>query len=143
MFSHAFIEFKNLVENLFFYSIKQLQTDNGGEYVSTAFKHFTDTHGILHRFTCPYTFEQNGVSERKHRHITETGLTLLDQSHLASHYWVDDFLTATYLINRLPTPVLQHQSPYFTLLYNTLTTLFLKPLDVPATPYSDLTHPTN
>lgn len=25
--------------------------------------------------TCPYTSEQNGVSGRKHRHITETGLT--------------------------------------------------------------------
>jgi len=73
----CFVKFKSLVENLFSCSIKQLQTDNGGEYVSTAFKQFTDTHGILHRFTCPYTSEQNGISERKHRHITETGLTLL------------------------------------------------------------------
>lgn len=82
-----------------------------------AFKHFTDTHGILHRFTCPYTSEQNGISERKHRHITETALPLLAQSHLASNYWVDAFLTAVYLINRLPTPVLQNQSPYFKLLH--------------------------
>jgi transposase InsO family protein len=111
-----FVKFKNLVENLFSCSIKQLQTDNGGEYVSMAFKSFTDTHGILHRFTCPYTSEQNGISERKHRHITETGLTLLAQSHLPSIHWVDAFLTAVYLINRLPTPVLQHHSPYYKLL---------------------------
>jgi hypothetical protein len=112
----CFSKFKKLVENLFSCSIKQLQTDNGGEYTSMAFKNFTNEHGILHRFTCPYTSEQNGISERKHRHITETALTLLAQSHLAPHYWVDAFLTAIYLINRLPTPVLQHQSPYFKLL---------------------------
>jgi hypothetical protein len=113
----CFVKFKTLVENIFSCSIKQLQTDNGGEYVSMAFKQFTDNHGILHRFTCPYTSEQNGISERKHRHITETGLTLLAQSHLPSTYWVDAFLTAVYLINRLPTPVLDHHSPYFKLLH--------------------------
>jgi hypothetical protein len=109
----CFVKFKNLVENLFSCKIKQIQTDNGGEYVFAAFKLFTDTHGIFHRFTCPYTSEQNGISKRKHRHITEIGLTLLAQSHLDSHYWVEAFLTAVYLINRLPTPVLNHQSPYF------------------------------
>jgi hypothetical protein len=122
----CFAQFKILVENLFSCSIKQLQTDNGGEYASMAFKHFTATHGILHRFTCPYTSEQNGISERKHRHITETALSLLAQSHLAPHYWVDAFLTAVYLINRLPTPVLQHQSPYFKLLQKQPDYSFLK-----------------
>lgn len=48
------------------------------------------------------------------------------QSHLAPHYWVDAFLTATYLINRLPTPVLKHQSPYFTLLHKHLDYSLLK-----------------
>jgi transposase InsO family protein len=109
----CFIKFKCLVENLFSYKIKQLQTDNGGEYVSKNFKQFTDSHGILHRLTCPYTSEQNGISERKHRHITETGLTLLAQSKLPPIYWVDAFLTAVYLINRMPTPVLENHSPFF------------------------------
>jgi len=114
-----FVKFKSLVENIFSCSIKQLQTDNGGEYVSVAFKSFPETRGILHRFTCPYTPEHSGISERKHRHITETGLTLLAHSHLPSFHWVDAFLTAVYLINRLPTPVLQQhpllQTPQQTL----------------------------
>ena len=46
--------------------------------------------------------EQNGISERKHRHIMEAGLSLLAQSHLSSQFWVDAFKTAIYLINRLP-----------------------------------------
>ncbi|KAE8701309.1 hypothetical protein F3Y22_tig00110548pilonHSYRG00747 [Hibiscus syriacus] len=31
----------------------------------------------LTRIACPYTPNQNGIAERKHRHITETGLTLM------------------------------------------------------------------
>jgi hypothetical protein len=86
-----------------------------GEYVSTMFKNFTNMNGILHRLSCPYTSKENGISKRKHRHITETGLSLLAQSNLSSSRWVDAFLTATYLINCMPTPVLDNVSPYFKL----------------------------
>jgi hypothetical protein len=111
----CFTKFKNLVENFFSCKIKQIQTVNGGEYVSTAFQTFTTTYGILHRLTCPYTSEQNGASERKHRHITETELSLLAHSCLSSSYWVDAFLIATYLINRMPTAFLDNVSPFFKL----------------------------
>ncbi|KAG8501162.1 hypothetical protein CXB51_003279 [Gossypium anomalum] len=33
--------------------------------------------GVQHQVTCPYTSEQNGIVERRHRHIVEMGLTLL------------------------------------------------------------------
>jgi hypothetical protein len=79
----CFIKFKSLVENLFSCKIKQIQNDNGGEYVLTAFKTFANTHGILHQLTCPYTSEQNDISKRKHRHIIEIDLSLLAQSHLS------------------------------------------------------------
>ncbi|KAL6350142.1 hypothetical protein AAG906_004080 [Vitis piasezkii] len=59
----------------------------------------------------PYTPQQNGVSERRHRHIVETGQTLLSHASLPSEYWAYAFATATYLINRLPSPVLHHKSP--------------------------------
>jgi hypothetical protein len=72
-------------------------------------------HGILHRKSCPHTSQQNGLAERKLRHILETGLTLLAHSHLSNRYWVDAFLTAVHIINRLPTPTLKYKSPYFTL----------------------------
>ncbi|KAL5754061.1 hypothetical protein ACOSP7_022281 [Xanthoceras sorbifolium] len=28
-------------------------------------------------YSCPYTHEQNGIVERKHRHLVETGLSML------------------------------------------------------------------
>jgi hypothetical protein len=40
------------------------------------------------------------------------GLTLLAHSGLSNTYWVDAFLTAIYIINRLPTLMLNHSSPY-------------------------------
>jgi transposase InsO family protein len=107
-----FVKFKLLVENLFTAKIKQFQSDNGGEYTSKQFKDYLSQSGILHRLFCPHTSQQNGIAERKHRHIVEVGLTLLAQSGLSPKFWVDSFLIAIYLINRLPTYVLQQESPF-------------------------------
>lgn len=65
----TFLKFKLYVENLFSCSIKQLQTDNGGEYFSKQFTIFFSKSRIYHMLTCPYTSKQNGIAGRKHRHI--------------------------------------------------------------------------
>lgn len=64
----------------------------------------------------PYPSSKRMV-ERKHRHIVELGLTLLAIASLPYKFWDHAFLTAVYLINRLPTAALQFQVPY-TLLYH-------------------------
>lgn len=87
-------------------------TGGGGEYVSNQFQHFLSDKGILHRTSCPHTPKQNGVAECKHRHIVEMGLSFLAQSCLPQQFWVDSFVTANYLINCLPTPVLKNCSPH-------------------------------
>jgi hypothetical protein len=48
----------------------------GGEYQKLHNQIFTSL-GIAHRVSCPHTHQQNGSTERKHRHIVETGLALL------------------------------------------------------------------
>lgn len=110
---NAFNLFKAQVENQFNCRIKSLQCDNGIEYKPIAT--IAQASGIAMRFTCPYTSAQNGRAERKHRHIVEVGLTLLAQAGLPLVYWVDAFQMATYLINRLPTPVLHGSTPLFQL----------------------------
>ncbi|KAE8693482.1 S-adenosyl-L-methionine-dependent methyltransferases superfamily protein [Hibiscus syriacus] len=67
---------------------------------------------IVHRLTCPYTSEQNGVVEREHRHVVELGLVLLAQASLPMQYWSYAFVTAVHLINLLPTVVLGGMTPY-------------------------------
>lgn len=106
---HAFVHFKSTVELQTCHKIKALQTDGGGEY--QALIPFLNSSGIVHKISCPYILEQNGKAEHKHRQITEVGLPLLAQSRLPLHFWGEEFQSATYLINRLPTPILDNKSP--------------------------------
>jgi len=71
----VFHQFQTLVERQFSLKIKSVQTDWGGEYQKLSI--FFQTVGIHHCLICPHTHEQNGIVERRHRHIVETGLTLL------------------------------------------------------------------
>jgi transposase InsO family protein len=84
-----FVKFKLLVKNQLSTSIKQLQSDGSGEYTSSHFQSFLIKSGIIHRKSCPYTSQQNGLAGKKLRHILEMGLTLLAHSHLSNKYWVD------------------------------------------------------
>ena len=60
------------------------------------------THGITHLTTPPHTLENNGYSERRHRHIVETGLTLLNKASIPLTFWSYAFAMAIYLIYRMP-----------------------------------------
>lgn len=58
--------------------------------------------GIKHQLTDVYTPQQNGVSERKNRTLTEMAKCMLQDSGLNKLFWGEAVLTATYLLNRLP-----------------------------------------
>lgn len=74
--------------------------------MSTRFQTFLATHGIADSVLCPYTPYQNGIVERKHRHIIKMGLTLLATTRMLLYYWVDAFNAIMFLINRLPIKIL-------------------------------------
>lgn len=97
--------------------INVFQSDGGTEFVNHRVQNLFDTNGTLHRLSCPYTPPQNARAERKHRHIVETGLAMLFNANLPSTFWVDAFVSAVHIINRLPTKVLNGKSP-FEILYH-------------------------
>jgi histone deacetylase 1/2 len=105
----TFLKFKKHVELLLDRKIKGVQSDWGGEY--RRFHKYFDSTGITHTISCPHTHQQNGCAERKHSHIVETGLALLAQASMPVKFWDDAFSIATYLINRLPTRVIDNATP--------------------------------
>lgn len=108
--SSIFPHFKKIVETRFQAKIKTLYSDNGGGFI--ALKYFLSLNGITHYTTAPHTPQQNSVSKRPHRHLVETGLTLLHDASLDLSFWPHAFQAVSYLINRQPTPLLQNRSPY-------------------------------
>ncbi|KAJ0912622.1 putative RNA-directed DNA polymerase [Helianthus annuus] len=104
--------FLNFVQNQFSTTIKVFQSDGGTKFTNNRIQQFFQHHGIQHRISCPHTPQQNGRAERKHRHITETGLAMMFNSHAPANLWVDAFTSATYIINRLPRPILENKSPF-------------------------------
>ncbi|RVW97157.1 Retrovirus-related Pol polyprotein from transposon TNT 1-94 [Vitis vinifera] len=57
----VFLHFKSQVELQLGHKIKAVQSDWGGEYRS--FTQYITSNGIIHRISCPYTHEQNGLAE--------------------------------------------------------------------------------
>ncbi|GKD57141.1 retrovirus-related pol polyprotein from transposon TNT 1-94 [Tanacetum coccineum] len=101
--------FIKLIQTQLSRKIKVFQSDRGTEFVNHTVRKFFEDNGILHRLSCPYTPQQNGRAERKHRHLVETGLAMLFHAHVPASYWVDAFSSATYIINRLPTKLLGYK----------------------------------
>ena len=107
----VFQAFKYMVELQLNSKIKIVQSDWGGEY--RPFSTLLASFGVSHRLTCPHTHHQNGVVERKHRHIVDLGLTLLHHASLPLQFWDYAFTTIVYLINRLPTSSLKFAIPCY------------------------------
>ena len=89
---HIFQSFFNEIKTQFGVSIRILRSDNGREYLSHSFKQFMASHCILHQTSYAYTRQQNGVAERKHRHLIETTRTLLIHGEVPEYFWGDPFL---------------------------------------------------
>ena len=100
------------IKNQFDVQVKVLRSDNAPEYFSDSFINFMSSQGILHQSSCAYTPQQNGVAERKNRHLIETARTLLLHHNVPLRFWADAVLAACYLINRMPSSVLQHKVPH-------------------------------
>ena len=106
-----YLVFQKQVENQFNKKIKVFQSDGGGEFMSTIFRSHLRDHGIIHLISCPATPQQNGLAERKHRHLTELGLSMLFQSHTPLKYWVEAFYSANFISNIIPSTALKQKSP--------------------------------
>ncbi|RVW39072.1 Retrovirus-related Pol polyprotein from transposon TNT 1-94 [Vitis vinifera] len=108
---HIFQTFNLMVQNQFNSKIQVLKSDNAKEYFTSSLSTYLQNHGIIHISSCVDTPQQNGVAERKNRHLLEVARCLMFSSNVPNYFWGEAILTATYLINRMPSRVLTFQSP--------------------------------
>lgn len=105
----VFPEFIQMVETQYKAVVKTVRSDNAPEL---KFVDLYKKEGIMAYHSCPETLEQNSVVERKHQHILNVARALMFQFHTPLELWSDCILTGVFIINRLPTPLLQNKSPY-------------------------------
>ena len=70
------------------------------------------SYGTVHQLTCSGTSQQNGKTERKLHHILDTVCALLLSTKVPAPFWGEAALHAVFAINRIPSPIIQNQTPY-------------------------------
>ena len=107
---HISMNFVKFDQTQFHTTIKIVRSDNGTEFVSL--QSFFTYCGIEIHHTCVYTLQQNGVVERKHRHILNAARSLLFQSLVPLNFWGMCILTIVHLINRISSTLLSNKTPF-------------------------------
>uniref|UniRef100_A0A2N9HKE0 Integrase catalytic domain-containing protein n=1 Tax=Fagus sylvatica TaxID=28930 RepID=A0A2N9HKE0_FAGSY len=108
----TFQSFYAEISNQFNAKLLAFRTDNAREYTESSFQEFLTSRGIIHQTSCVRTPQQNGIAERKNGPILAIARALMLQMHVPKSFWADAVLTATYLLNRMPSRVLKGKSPF-------------------------------
>ena len=87
-------------------------TDNGTEYVNSAFKKCLSFKSIEHQTSVPYTPEQNGLAERTNRTLVEKAICMLQHASLPREYRAETIAIGCYLNNLTPTRVIGNKIPH-------------------------------
>ncbi|GBN66644.1 hypothetical protein AVEN_262729-1 [Araneus ventricosus] len=83
--------------------LKEVISDNGGEFDNKVVRMFLKKKGVVKRFTAPYTPEQNGGSEREKRTIVKMSRILKNSNPVVEFppaLWAEIMNTSVYILNR-------------------------------------------
>lgn len=98
--------FVAFIKTQFSKNVKMIRTNTGLNF-------FLMKQGIHHQTSCVDTLQQNDIVERKHQHLLGVDRALIFQSKLSKPFWAYALSHDVFLINRLPSKLLQNKSPYY------------------------------
>uniref|UniRef100_A0ABD2WT57 Integrase catalytic domain-containing protein n=1 Tax=Trichogramma kaykai TaxID=54128 RepID=A0ABD2WT57_9HYME len=93
------------------HKVKIFRSGGGGEFDCKRVREILQNRGIELNLTCPYTPEQNGVSEQSNRYVVELARSMLTVSKMSKSFWTHACETATFLINRTGKSGVPDKSP--------------------------------
>lgn len=91
---------------------KKIKVFRSNKARELAFTDLFHNEGVLHQFSSVDRPPQNSVVERKHQHLLNVARALFFQSQVPISLWTECILTATFLINRTPSPFLHNKTSY-------------------------------
>lgn len=93
--------------------IKEMLSDNGGEFVSAEFKNILTENGIKQRFTMPHTPEQAGCVERENRTVVEAARSIMHaHTKIPDGLWAEIVNATVYVLNRTGPTSVPSKSPH-------------------------------
>ena len=81
-----FQNFNSMIQTQFQNKIQVLKTDNAKEYFKSILGSCLMSQGIVHLSSCVDTPQQNGIAERKNRHLLEVARFLMFSTHVPKHF---------------------------------------------------------
>ena len=113
----TFKRWVTMVERSHSKTLKVLQSDNGGEYVSAQMKQLLEQRGVQHRLTAPGNPHQNGVAERLNRTLVELVRSMLHSKGLSKKFWAEALSVAMHVRNRVTTRGLSSRTTPYEILF--------------------------
>ena len=104
-------DFHKLVKTQFGKEIKTIRSNNGTEYLNQRVQKNFRENDIIHETTCVGTPQQNGIAERKNRHLLEMTRSLLLENKVPPMFWDNALSFAVYLSNSTPTSANDYKTP--------------------------------
>uniref|UniRef100_H3H9R1 Integrase catalytic domain-containing protein n=1 Tax=Phytophthora ramorum TaxID=164328 RepID=H3H9R1_PHYRM len=100
------------VQTQFGKKVKFVRHDGAREFATNSLKAFYEVEGIEQQTTVPYAHQTNGTAERAIRTIVTIGRSMLHHAKLDKCFWAEAAMTAIYVKNRLPSPKVEHKTPF-------------------------------
>lgn len=106
--SQSFRNFNFMMQTQFHTKIQALKIDIP---FKTALGNYFLGQGIVHISSCRDTFQQNGDAKKKNQHLLEVARSHMFSTHVPKCLWGEVVLIISYLINKMPSQILEFQTP--------------------------------